>query len=124
MIEEGIPELWKTVSYYFLIIFFILAVVVAFLTVTKQSEESITLRKAGVSLTHAISKWESSPGCISTSKVSSSDLPGNSRASIYRADGTLVSQVTSGHVTDPVVVKVPIVVDGEEGYIVFEVSRS
>ena len=123
MIGEGISELWKSVSYFIMVIFFILAVATAFLNVTKQSEESIALGKAGASLAYAVARWEDSPGCINSSKVSSADLPENSGASIYRINGTLVSQVSRGSTINPVTLKVPVVVDGDEGYIIFEVSR-
>ena len=123
MIGEGISELWKSLSYFIMVIFFILAVATAFLSIAEQSEESIALGKAGASLAYAVARWEDSPGCINSSKVSSADLPENSSASIYRIDGALVSQVSRGSTINPVTLKVPVVVDGEEGYIIFEVSR-
>jgi len=123
VIGEGISELWKSLSYFIMVIFFILAVATAFLSIAEQSEESIALGKAGASLAYAVARWEDSPGCINSSKVSYADLPENSSASIYRIDGALVSQVSRGSTINPVTLKVPVVVDGEEGYIIFEVSR-
>ena len=123
MMEESLSELWKMLSYFLIIAFFIVSAALAFVSITAQSKEALTLRQAKVATALALSKWETSPGNISSSLVSSSDLPEGSRVRVYLEDGTLVAEAERGKLRDPLSLKVPVCVDGQEGYLVLELSR-
>jgi hypothetical protein len=121
-ISEFIVESWRLVMYVFLAFIFVINLLYAWHNYDEAMDYAMDVREARMNAVALLNKWGDS-GVISASSTSPEDLSIDAVARLYRADGTLVKEVlrSPGPGGESMVrIRVPVVIDGQEGYMVYE----
>jgi hypothetical protein len=119
-LSEFIEESWKLALYGLMVFVFILSLLYAWHNYQGSLECAEGIREARMQAVGLLNLW-GEDGVVDTSKVSEDDLPENTAVSFHNAEGTLLKAV--GEVeTQNISLKVPVVVDGEEGYMILSVG--
>jgi hypothetical protein len=118
---EFVKEAWKLALYALLVFIFILNLLYSWSNYHSALGYADDLREARMNAVALLNTW-SEDGVISSSRATSEDLPENTMVRLYRADGTLIKELNQSPVEgkSKVRIKVPVVIDGQEGYMVYE----
>ena len=120
-LSEFIEESWKLALYAILIFSFTISLLYAWHNYQNSLEYADKLRKARMLATSLLNEW-GEDGVVDTTKISEEDLPENTAVSFYTAEGRLLKAL--GRVdAQELSVKVPVVVDGEEGYMLLRLGE-
>lgn len=118
-LSEAIKEQWKALLYFLMVLIFILNITYAWNNHAEAVKYSFQLREARVSLQEVLNLW-GSDGRVELSRVDGNDLPAKSSASLHYHSGNLAKSVNNGAVgSNFIEIQIPLMVDGEEGYIIF-----
>ena len=120
-LSEFIEETWKLALYAILIFSFIISLLYAWHNYQGSLEYADKLMEARMLATALLNEW-GKDGIVDTTKISEEDLPENTAVSFYSAEGRLLKAI--GRVdAQELSVKVPVVVDGEEGYMLLKLRE-
>ncbi len=120
-LSEFIEESWKLTLYAILIFSFIISLLYTWHNYQSSLEYADKLREARMLATSLLNEW-GEDGVVDTTKISEEDLPENTSVSFYTVEGRLLKALGQADAQE-LNVKVPVVVDGEEGYMLLRLRE-
>jgi hypothetical protein len=120
-LSEFIEESWKLALYAILIFSFTISLLYAWHNYQSSLEYADKLREARMLVTALLNEW-GEDGVVDINKISEENLPKNAAVSFYTVEGRLLKALGQADVQE-LNVKVPVVVDGEEGYMLLRLGE-